>query len=105
MLLYSVFVYRSGYVVGGFFDIVIRIAHGYSDGCMAQHTDIVASITKCHCFFLSDTEMANDFIYSFCLRIPLATISVNAGNQRPDSQFGSKGNTVFSSSVVMNGVI
>ena len=63
--LYSVFVYRSGYIVGGFFDIVIRIAHGYSDGCMAQHTDIVASITKCHCFFLSDTEMANDFIYSF----------------------------------------
>ena len=42
---YSVFVHRSRYIIGMFFHLIHGIAHGYTDGGMAEHAYIVATVT------------------------------------------------------------
>ena len=45
-----------------FLHFVHSISHCYSDGGMAQHTYIVSSVAKCHCFFQANTEVIDDFV-------------------------------------------
>ena len=59
---YSIFINRSCNVIGMFLHFVHSISHCYSDGGMAQHTYIVSSVAKCHCFFQANTEVIDDFV-------------------------------------------
>ena len=101
---YSIFINRSCNVIGMFLHFVHSISHCYSDGGMAQHTYIVSSVAKCHCFFQANTEVIDDFVDTLLFGISFGG-DIGKGNQRPDSQSGNWGRISFSCSSVMNGVI
>ncbi len=87
----SVFVNRSRHIVGGSFHILFGLSHGYSDSSMAEHTDVIASVTECHSLFQFYIEVTDDFVNAFLLGIPFGRNIGKCRNQRPTSQVGIDG--------------
>ena len=87
----AILVDGSCHIIGSGFHILFGLSHGYSDGCMAEHADVISSVAEGHGFFQLDAEVADNLVDTVLLGVSFGCHVYEGGMPAAISQWGTAG--------------